>query len=117
MPPYAPSQNYGPFNFYDPETRRADISFAAFKGVSLFASIGPISQETFEEMPEDYDQLEIMDVFSNFLNALGDVTLEFECIQFYNDVWDGWNVGAFEHETGEPDQRRVTEEVRNFVPR
>jgi hypothetical protein len=47
-----PSNKYGYFNFYDPETRRADISLATFKGVCLFASIGPISQETFEEVPE-----------------------------------------------------------------
>jgi hypothetical protein len=91
----APSQNFGYFNFYDPETRRADISFAAFKGVCLFASIGPISQESFEAVPEEYDQLEIMEVFSNLLKDSGDVTLEFECIQFYNDVWAGWNVGPF----------------------
>jgi hypothetical protein len=95
----APGQNFGYFNFYDPETRRADVSFAAFKGVCLFASIGPISQESFEAVPEEYDQLEIMEVFSNLLNDSGDVTLEFECIQFYNDVWAGWNVGPFEHET------------------
>ena len=92
----APNQNYGYFNFYDPDTRRADISFATFKGVCLFASIGPISQESFEAIPEEYDQLEIMEVFSNLLNDPGNnVTLEFECIQFYNDVWAGWNVGPF----------------------
>jgi hypothetical protein len=95
----APGQDYGYFNFYDSETRRADISFATFKGVCLFASIGPISQEKFEEVPEEYDQFEIMDVFSNLLSETGDVTLEFECIQFYNDVWAGWNVGPFDHET------------------
>jgi hypothetical protein len=98
----APGQNYGNFNCYDPETRRADISIATFKGVCLFASVGPISKETFEEMPEEYDQLEIMDVFYSLLNDPGKVTLEFECIQFYNNVWDGWNVGLFGHETREP---------------
>jgi hypothetical protein len=91
----APGQNYGYFNFYDPETRRADISFATVKGVCLFASIGPISLETFDDLPEEYDQFEIMEVFSILLNDPGDVTLEFECIQFYNDVWAGWNVGPF----------------------
>jgi hypothetical protein len=93
----APDENYGYFNVYDSDTRRADISVGTFKGVCLFASIGPISQEKFEEVPEEYDQFEIMDVFSSLLDGPGDVTLEFHCIQFYNDVWAGWNVGPFEH--------------------
>jgi hypothetical protein len=87
----APDENYGYFNVYEPETRRADISVGTFKGVCLFASIGPISQEDFEEVPEKYDHLEIMDVFSSLLNGPGDVTLDatsFTMMFGLGGMWD-----------------------------
>jgi hypothetical protein len=52
----------------------------------------PISQEDFDELPDEYDQAEIFDVFSGLFNGEIKVTLTFETIQFANNVRTGWNV-------------------------
>jgi hypothetical protein len=88
-----PDREYGSFDNYDPDYREVVLSFG-FGGGSLFGTIGPISQEDFDALPQEYDQAEIFDVFSDLFNGEGGVTvtLLFETIQFANNVRTGWNV-------------------------
>jgi hypothetical protein len=86
-------ERYGYINHYDPETSQADLGFT-MGGASIFATIGPISQEVFDALPYEYDQAEIFDVFSDVFNKEGEVTvtLVFKTFQFANNVYTGWNV-------------------------
>jgi hypothetical protein len=86
-------QRYGYFRHYDPETRQANLSFT-IGGASIFATIGPLSQEDFDARPYEYDQAEIFDVFSDVFNKEGEaaVTLVFKTFQFANNLYTGWNV-------------------------
>jgi hypothetical protein len=88
-----PDQRYGYFRHYDPETRQANLSFT-IGGASIFATIGPLSQEDFDARPYEYDQAEIFDVFSDVFNKEGEaaVTLVFKTFQFANNLYTGWNV-------------------------
>eukprot|EP00978_Attheya_sp_CCMP212_P031276 scaffold117602_cov51-Attheya_sp.AAC.1 len=89
-----PDQRYGYFRHYDPETSQANLTFA-MGGTSLFATIGPLSQEDIDALPYEYDQAEIFDVFSDVFNKEGEaaVTLVFTTFQFANNLYTGWNVG------------------------
>jgi hypothetical protein len=84
-------QGYGYFTHYDPDISEAAITFS-LGGGSIFATIGPISQEDFDAMPHEYDQSEIFDVFSDVFSEEGEVTVVFETIQFANNLYTGWNV-------------------------
>jgi hypothetical protein len=84
-------QGYGYFTHYDPESSEADITFS-MGGGSIFAIIGPISQEDFDALPHEYDQAEIFDVFSDVFSEEGEVTVVFETIQFVNNLHGGWSV-------------------------
>jgi hypothetical protein len=84
-------ERFGYFTHYNPEISQANLSFT-MGGASLFASIGPISQENFDALPYEYDQAEIFDVFSDVFNLEGTVRLVFETFQFANNVYTGWNV-------------------------
>ena len=88
-----PDQRWGYFTRYDPETGQANLSFNV-GGASIFATIGPLSQEDFDELPYEYDQAEIFDVFSDVFNKEGDavVTLVFTTFQFANNLYTGWDV-------------------------
>jgi hypothetical protein len=85
-------ERYGYFTHYDPETSQANLSFT-MGGASIFASIGPLSQEDFDALPYEYDQAEIFNVFSDvFKEGDATVTLEFKTFQFANNTYTGWNV-------------------------
>jgi hypothetical protein len=93
LEPPSTDERYGYFTEYDPEFSEVDVTFC-MGGGSIFATIGPISQEEFDELPHEYDLAEIFDVFSNLFDGEGGatVTLVFETIQFANNVRTGWNV-------------------------
>jgi hypothetical protein len=85
-------ERYGYFTHYDPETSLANLSFT-MGGASIFATLGPLSQEDFDALPYEYDQAEIFDVFSDvFKEGDAAVTLVFKTFQFANNVFTGWNV-------------------------
>jgi hypothetical protein len=88
-----PDKLYGYFTRYDPETSQATLSFT-LGGASVFATIGPLSQEDFDALPYEYDQFEIFDVFSAVFKGEGEaaVTLVFKTFQFANNSYTGWNV-------------------------
>jgi hypothetical protein len=88
-----PDQRWGYFTRYDPETCQAYLSFT-IDGASMFATIGPLSQEDFDALPYEYDQAEVFDVFSDVFNKEGEaaVTLVFTTFQFANNLYTGWNV-------------------------
>jgi hypothetical protein len=94
LEPPSTDERYGYFTDYDPEIGEAYITFG-FGGGSLFAAIGPISQEDFDALPDEYDLAEIFDVFSDVFNQGihgATVRLVFETIQFANNTYTGWNV-------------------------
>jgi hypothetical protein len=93
LEPYSEDERYGCFNHYDPETSQANVMFS-FGGGSVFGTVGPISQEDFDALPQYYDQADIFDVFSDLFSREGGatVTLVFDTIQFANNVHTGWNV-------------------------
>jgi hypothetical protein len=92
---YSPfvGHDYGYFNHYNPDYCEADL-MVGFGGGSIFATIGPITQEDFDALPHEYDQAEILDVFSGLFNGEDGVTvtLVLETIQFANNTYTRWNV-------------------------
>jgi hypothetical protein len=88
-----PDQRFGYFRRYDPETSQANLSFT-MGGASIFATLGPLSQEDFDARPYEYDQAEIFDVFSDVFNKEREpaVTLVFKTFQFANNLYTGWDV-------------------------
>jgi hypothetical protein len=88
-----PDQRYGYFTRYDPEINQANLSFT-MSGASIFATIGPLSQEDFDALPYEYDQFDIFDVFSDVFKGEGEaaVTLVFQTFQFANNLHTGWDV-------------------------
>jgi hypothetical protein len=87
--------HFGHFEVYNPETKRADISFSTLEGISLHSSVGPISEEEFEEVRHKFDRDDIREAFSNFFHDPSEVTLEFKSVWFFNSKCAGWKLGPF----------------------
>mgnify|MGYP000243783234 CR=1 FL=1 len=91
LEPNSADRDYGYFTHYDPDYSEVGITFG-FGGGSIFGTIGPLSQEDSDALPDEYDQAEIFDMFSDLFSREdgATLTLVFETIQFANNVQTGW---------------------------